>query len=72
MVWRPSWSCDQDHLNKLSFPQLKDSIWNRSSNGPVVSEEKMYENVGRRRTDGWTQESLVYYYLTNEPSAQVS
>ena len=33
--------------------------------GPVVSEEKMFENVdGRRtdgRTDGRTQESLVYY-----------
>ena len=20
-AWRPPWSCDQDHLNKLSFPQ---------------------------------------------------
>ena len=29
-AWRPSWSCDQDHLNKLSFPRPKESpyeIW---------------------------------------------
>ena len=29
-AWRPSWSCDQDHLNKLSFPYPKESpyeIW---------------------------------------------
>ena len=24
-AWRPSWSCDQDHLNKLSFPHPKES-----------------------------------------------
>ena len=38
-----------------------------SSIGPVVSEEMMFENV-----DGRTTESLVYYKLTNEPTAQVS
>ena len=37
------------------------SIWNMSSIGPVVSEEKMFENVDGRRTDGQTPESLVYY-----------
>ena len=29
-VWRSSWSCNQDHLNKLSFPRTKGSqfeIW---------------------------------------------
>ena len=29
-AWRPSWSCDQDHLNKLLFPHPKESpyeIW---------------------------------------------
>ena len=29
-AWRPSWSCDQDSLNKLSFPHPKESpyeIW---------------------------------------------
>ena len=50
-----------------------------SSFGPVVSEEKMFENVEGRQTDGrktddgrQTPESLVYYKLTNESSAQVS
>ena len=41
------------------------SIWNLSLIGPVVSEEKMFENVdGRtdgRTTDGRTTEWLVYY-----------
>ena len=23
LMWRPSWSCDQDHLNKLRFPVLR-------------------------------------------------
>ena len=42
-------------------PSLGVSIINMSSIGPVVSEEKMFENVDRRRTDRWTPESLVYY-----------
>ena len=29
--------------------------------GPVVLEEKMFENVDGRWTDGRTPESLVYY-----------
>ena len=24
-AWQPSWSCDQDHLNKLWFPHPKES-----------------------------------------------
>ena len=41
------------------------SIWNLSSIGPVVSEEKMFENVDGRTDDGRTDgrrtpESLVY------------
>ena len=47
------------------------SIWNLSLIGPVVSEEKMFENVDGRM-DGRTPEWLVYYKLTHEPSAQVS
>ena len=47
------------------------SIWNLSLIGPVVSEEKMFENVDGR-TDGRTPEWLVYYKLIHEPSAQVS
>ena len=46
-------------------PFLGVSIWNLSSIGPVVSDEKMFENVDgrtdRRRTDdGRISESLVY------------
>ena len=42
--------------------------WNLTSIGPTVSEEKMFEECGRRRTT----EACLYYKLTNEPSAQVS
>ena len=46
---------DQDHLNKPSFPPSKGvSIWNLSSIGPVVSEEKMFENVGGCRSHWFT------------------
>ena len=34
-------------MNKLSFPRPKESPYD----GPVVSEEKMFENVGGRTTD---------------------
>ena len=44
-----------------------DSIWNLASIGPVVSEEKMFKECGRRMT-----EAYLSYKLTNEPSAQVS
>ena len=33
-AWRPSWSCDTDHLNKLSFPHLMKTpyeIWLQSA-----------------------------------------
>ena len=40
-------------------PSLWVSIWNMSSIGPVVSEEKMFENVDGRRTDGRTADDGV-------------
>ena len=49
-VWWPSWSCDQDHLNKLLFPHPKKSPYEMCSIGPPVSEE-MFENVYRQRDD---------------------
>ena len=52
-------------------PSHGDSIWNLASNGPVVSEEKMFKECGRR-TDRQTTEVYLSYKLTNEPSAQVS
>ena len=42
-AWRPSWSCDHDHSNKLLFPRPKDL----SLIGKVVSEEMV-----RMLTDG--------------------
>ena len=43
-IWArwPSWSCDQDHVNKFSFPcNLKDFIQNLVQNGPVFFSEKI-------------------------------
>ena len=52
-AWRQSWSCHQDHLNKLSFSYPKESRYETlSSIGPVVSEEKMFEIVDGRTDDG--------------------
>ena len=68
-AWRPSWSCDPDAPNKLSFPLHKDgSTYNLALIGPAVSEKKMSEHC-ERRTDG---RPWVSYKLTYEPSAQVS
>ena len=56
LAWGPSWSCDQDQLNKLVPPSQWSSIWNLTLIDPVVSEEKMFKECGqrtdRRRTDG--------------------
>ena len=41
-------------------PSLGVSIWNLSSIDPVVSEEKMFENVDGRTDGRRTPESLVY------------
>ena len=48
-AWRPSWSCDPDAANKLSFPLPK----NLALIGQEVL-EKMFEivNDGRQTTDG--------------------
>ena len=42
------------------------SIWNLSSIGPVVSEEKMFENVDGRRTtdDGRTDDGRRSHWYT--------
>ena len=51
MAWRPSWSCDSDAANKLSFPQPKEAPHkNLALIGQAVSEEKMFEIVNGRRT----------------------
>ena len=60
-----SWSCDQDRLNKLSFPHPignRDSIWNLASISPVVSEEKMFKECGR-----WTDRRRRPTYPISSP-----
>ena len=50
-AWRLAWSCDQDHLNKLSFPHPIEAPYGiMILIGPVVSEEKMFKECGRRTT----------------------
>ena len=50
-AWRPSWSCEQDHLNKLCNLDLI---------GPVVSEE-MFEIVdGQTMNTGVTGKLLAH------------
>ena len=49
-AWRPSWSCDLDHLYKLSFPLPKEA----PLIGQALSEEKIFENGGRQTYDGRT------------------
>ena len=55
-VWRPSWSCDPDATNKLSFPLPKEAPHkNLALIGQPVSEE-MFEIVnddGRTDAGPW-------------------
>ena len=49
-----------------------DSIWNLTSIGQVVYEEKMFKECVRRTDRRQTTEAYLSYKLTNEPLAQVS
>ena len=70
-AWRPSWSCDLDAANKISFPLPKEAPHKiLALIGPAVSEKKLFEIVNDgRRTDAGPS---VSYKLNYEPSAQVS
>ena len=46
-----------------TFVPVESSMWNLTLIGPVVSEEKMFEECGRQRTT----EAYLSYKLTNEP-----
>ena len=51
-------------------PSQGGSTWNLASIGPVVSEEKMFENVYNTHTYIRTDDrAYLYYKLTNEPKA---
>ena len=61
----PSWSCDQDHLNKLSFPHPMETpyeIWLQSA--------QWFLRRGCLKIP--TTEACLSYKLTTEPSTQVS
>ena len=40
--WRPSWSCDQHHVNKFNFHVPKSLHIKIVKNGPVVSEKSTF------------------------------
>ena len=49
-------------------PSNGDCMWNLASVGPVVSEEKMFKECGRRTDDGRMKEAYLSYKLTkNSP-----
>ena len=66
LTWRPSWSCDQDHLSKLSFPHPIEApyeIWLWLAQWFLRRRCLKSVDDVRRTTEA---------YLPNEPSAQMS
>ena len=67
-AWRPSWSCDQDRLNKISFPHPMETpyeIWLQSAEWflrCLKSVDDIRQTDGRRRPT----------YPISSPSAQVT
>ena len=58
-------------FEQLFFPKVPGGcIWNLVAIGPVVTEEKSFEIVDGRRTDG--RRSLPIPWAPPEPSAEVS
>ena len=58
-AWQPSWSCDSDAANKLSFPLPKEALHTiLALIGQAVLEKKKFEIVNDgRTTDGrWTDD----------------
>ena len=70
-AWRPSWSCDLDHLNKLSFPRPKEApheIWLQWAQWFQRRWcLKMLTTHTYIHTYERTTEAYLYYKLTNEP-----
>ena len=62
--WRPSWSCDLNHLYKLSFPLPKNAPHEALALiDQAVSEENIFEIVDDGRTDG-RRSNVILFKLT--------
>ena len=64
-AWRPSWSCDPDPANKLSFPHPIEApyeIWLRLA-------QRFWRRRSLKMVDGQRTDDApwLYYKLTNEP-----
>ena len=70
--WRPFWSRDLDHLNKFLFPHPIDAPYEIWLWLLVVSEEKMFEECGRRTDDRLTTEPAYTISSPMSLKAQVS
>ena len=61
-IWalRPSWSTDQDHLDRLSNPWTEDFTWSLVKTGLAISEYMLYKCVNEQQApDGlWTQQLM--------------
>ena len=55
--------------NKQTFvsPAQGGALLNLALNGPVISEEKLFEECGRRTDGRRTTEPALYFKLINEP-----
>ena len=62
-AWRPSWSCDPDVANKLSFPYPRRLHIKFGFDWPSVS-EKMFKHCGRRMDDRRTPN---HWYTISSP-----
>ena len=84
-AWRPSWSCDTDVANKLSFslpgeaPHKNNYLETSGSEnlaliGHVILEKNMFEKCERTTTNGRRRSPDHGYTISShsEPAAQVS
>ena len=63
LTWRPSWSCDLDHLNKLSFPHPREApheIWLQSA--------QWFQRRCLKMLTHTDAEAYLSYKLTTEPN----
>ena len=66
-VWWPSWSCDQDIVNKISMPLPKEVSHKISTS---LAKRIQRRNCGRRRMDGQTPDHGHPISSPCEPSAR--